>query len=53
LYLSPFEPFLTGQVSCVLRLPKKPAGLACAYDVADTYVVQNDHVYLSFFEDEF
>jgi len=28
------------------------AGSVCAYDEADTYVVQSGNVHLSFFEDE-
>jgi len=47
------SPSSQGRYPAFFASPKKPAGLACAYDVADTYVVQNDHVYLSFFEDEF
>jgi len=32
---------------------KNHVGFVCAYDEADTYVVQSGNVHLSFFKDEF
>ena len=35
------------------RIPKNHVGFVCAYDQADTYVVQHDFLHMSFYKEDF